>query len=100
MRNTQPQNRYQGMDGMEVLAVPWVVYAGECSSEESNELERREGENMCLIGIELEGLYACFPKFDQENIGQVYNEVKNKPEDAMEYNMISMNCSWEGDRLW
>lgn len=48
---------------------------------------------MCLTGMELDGLYACFPSFGKEEIEKIYNEVKNKPEDGTEDNVISVNCS-------
>ena len=58
-----------------------------------NEQDRRAVENMCLTGMELDALCACFPSFDKENIEKIYNEVKNKPEDGAEDNVISVNCS-------
>ena len=58
-----------------------------------NEQDRRAVENMCLTGMELDGLYACFPSFGKEEIEKIYNEVKNKPGDGAEDNVISVNCS-------
>ena len=58
-----------------------------------NEQDRRAVENMCLTGMELDGLYACFPSIKKEEIEMIYNEVKNKPEDGTEDNVISVNCS-------
>ena len=58
-----------------------------------NEQDRRAVENMCLTGMELDGLYACFPSFGKEEIEKIYNEVKNKPEEGSEDNVISVNCS-------
>lgn len=58
-----------------------------------NEQDRRAVENMCLTGMSLEALCACFPNFDRGNIEKIYNEVKNKPEDGAEDNVISVNCS-------
>ena len=48
---------------------------------------------MCLTGMELDGLYACFPAFPKDEIEKIYNEVKNQPEDGAEDNVISVNCS-------
>ena len=39
----------------------------------------------------LDGLYACFPAFPKEEIEKIFNEVKNKPEDGGEENVISVN---------
>ena len=39
----------------------------------------------------LDGLYACFPAFPRKEIEKVFNEVKNKPEDGGEENVISVN---------
>ena len=58
-----------------------------------NEQDRRAVENMCLTGMELDGLYACFPSFGKEEIEKIYYEVKNKLEDVAEDNVISVNCS-------
>ncbi len=48
---------------------------------------------MCLTGMELDGLYACFPSFGKEEIEKIYNEVKSMPEEDGEENGISVNCS-------
>ncbi|MCR5127457.1 MAG: hypothetical protein K6B69_05060 [Lachnospiraceae bacterium] len=58
-----------------------------------NEQDCRAVENMCLTGMDLEGLYACFPSFENELIEKVYYDVKNKPDDAAEDNVICVNCS-------
>lgn len=58
-----------------------------------NEQDCRAVENMCLTGMDLEGLYACFPTFAKELIDKVYYDVKNKPEDGADDNVISVNCS-------
>ncbi len=58
-----------------------------------NEQDRRVVENMCLTGMDLDGLYACFPAFPKEEIEKIYKEVKNKAEDGGEENVISVNCS-------
>ena len=58
-----------------------------------NDQDRRAVENMCLTGMELDGLYACFPAFPKDEIEKIYNEVKNQPEDGAEDNVISVNCS-------
>ena len=58
-----------------------------------NEQDLRAIENMCLTGMELNSLYACFPSFSREEIEKIYNEVKSKPEDGLENKMISVNCS-------
>ena len=58
-----------------------------------NEQDCRAVENMALTGMELEGLYACFPTFAKELIDKVYYDVKNKPEDGSDDNVISVNCS-------
>lgn len=49
--------------------------------------------NLTESGMELDGLYACFPSFGKEEIEKIYNEVKNKPGDGAEDNVISVNCS-------
>ena len=66
---------------------------GEGGSYGLNEQDRRAVENMCLTGMELDGLYACFPSFPKEEIERIYNEVKNQPEENGEDNVISVNCS-------
>ncbi|MBP5607268.1 MAG: hypothetical protein J6X66_03245 [Lachnospiraceae bacterium] len=58
-----------------------------------NEQDCRAVENMCLTGMDLDGLCACFPSFPKEQIERIYNEVKNKPENGAEDNVISVNCS-------
>ena len=58
-----------------------------------NERDCRAVENMALTGIELDGLYACFPSFGKEEIEKIYNEVKSMPEEDGEENVISVNCS-------
>ena len=58
-----------------------------------NEQDCRAVENMCLTGMNLEGLYACFLTFAKELIDKVYYDVKNKPEDSADDNVISVNCS-------
>ncbi len=49
--------------------------------------------NLTESGMELDGLYACFPAFGREEIEKFYIEVKNKLEDGAEDNVISVNCS-------
>lgn len=39
----------------------------------------------------LDGLYACFPAFPKEENEKIFNEVKDKPEDGGEENVISVN---------
>ncbi len=58
-----------------------------------NEQDRRAVENMCITGMDPDGLYACFPAFPKEEIEKIYNEVKNKPEDGGEDIVFSVNCS-------
>ncbi len=58
-----------------------------------NEQDRRVVENMCLTGMDLDGLYSCFSAFPKEEIEKIYNEVKNKPQDGGEDSVISVNCS-------
>ena len=58
-----------------------------------NEQDCRAVENMCHTGMDLEGLYACFPSFAKELIEKVYYDVKNKPEKGAEDNVVSVNCS-------
>ena len=58
-----------------------------------NERDCSAVENMALTGIELDGLYACFPSFGKEEIEKIYNEVKSMPEEDGEENVISVNCS-------
>ena len=41
-----------------------------------NEQDCRAVENMCLTGMELDGLYACFPKFPREEIERIYAATK------------------------
>ena len=49
--------------------------------------------NLTESGMDLEGLYACFPTFAKELIDKVYYDVNNKPEKGAEDNVISVNCS-------
>ena len=49
--------------------------------------------NLTESGMELDGLYACFPSFGKEEIEKIYNEVKSMPEEDGEENVISVNCS-------
>ena len=58
-----------------------------------NEQDRRAVENMCITGMDLDGLYACFPVFPKEQIEKIYYDIKNKPESGTEDNVISVNCS-------
>ena len=46
-----------------------------------------------MTGTDLEALCACFPKFPKEEIEKIYYEVKNKPEDSTDSNVMSVNCS-------
>ncbi len=58
-----------------------------------NEQDRRAIENMCLTGMELDSLYACFPKFAKEEIEKIYCEIRSGSENKGEENVISINCS-------
>ena len=49
--------------------------------------------NLTESGMDLEGLYACFPTFAKEPIDKVYYDVNNKPKDGVEDTVISVNCS-------
>ena len=69
------------------------LLGGEGRTKKMNDQDRRAVENMCITGMDLDGLYACFPAFPKEQIEKIYNEVKNKPEDSAEDNVISVNCS-------
>ena len=53
----------------------------------------RAVENMCLTGMDLNSVYACFPAFPKEEIEKICNEVKNRPEDGVENEGIRVNCS-------
>ena len=68
------------------------IYGEEGGSNGLNNQDRRAVENMCLTGMDLDGLYACFPGFPKEEIERIYNDVKTKPEEAGEDNVISVNC--------
>ena len=41
-----------------------------------NDQDRRAVENMCITGMDLEGLYACFPAFSKEQIEKIYAHVE------------------------
>ena len=43
--------------------------------------------------MDLNAVCACFPAFPKEEIERIYDEMKNKPEDGAEDNVISVNCS-------
>ena len=58
-----------------------------------NDQDRRAVENMCLTGMDLDGLFACFPAFPKEEIEKIYRAVKEKPEDGVENEGIRVNCS-------
>lgn len=58
-----------------------------------NEQDLRAIENMCLTGMELDGLCACFPSFSREEIEKIYNDVHNRPNGDQEGSTISVNCS-------
>ena len=44
-------------------------------------------------GMRLQTCYSCFPTFAKDLIDKVYYDVKNKPEDGADDNVISVNCS-------
>ena len=69
------------------------IYGEEGGNNGLNNQDRRAVENMCLTGMDLDGLYACFPSFPKEEIEKIYNDVKSKPEEAGEDNVISVNCT-------
>ena len=58
-----------------------------------NEQDCRAVENMCLTGMELDGLYACFPKFPREEIERIYMATKIKTDEDPADTLISVNCS-------
>ena len=58
-----------------------------------NEQDRRAVENLCLTGMELENLFACFPAFPREEIEKIYNEIRDKSGEEAEDSVISVNCS-------
>ena len=59
-----------------------------------NEQDCRAVENMAITGMELEGLYACFPKFPREEIERIYaaTKIRTTEEDPAD-TLISVNCS-------
>ena len=58
-----------------------------------NEQDCRAVENMARTGMDLEGLYACFPKFPKEEIERIYAETKIKTDEDPADTLISVNCS-------
>ncbi|MBO6299403.1 MAG: hypothetical protein J6N53_11235 [Lachnospiraceae bacterium] len=59
-----------------------------------NEQDCRAVENMALTGMELDRLYACFPKFHREEIERIYAATKIRTtEDGPADTLISVNCS-------
>ncbi|MBR6852165.1 MAG: hypothetical protein IKM88_18235 [Lachnospiraceae bacterium] len=58
-----------------------------------NEQDCRAVENMALTGMDLEELYACFPKFPKEEIERIYAETKIKTDEDPADTLISVNCS-------
>lgn len=58
-----------------------------------NEQDCRAVENMCLTGMELEALCACFPKFPREEIERIYAASKIKTDEDPVDTLISVNCS-------
>ena len=58
-----------------------------------NEQDCRAVENMALTGMELEGLYACFPKFPRGEIERIYMESKIRTDEDPADTLISVNCS-------
>ncbi len=58
-----------------------------------NEQDRRAVENIALTGMDIDGLYVCFPNFPMEEIKQIFNETRNQSEDGEDSNVISVNCS-------
>ena len=58
-----------------------------------NEQDCRAVENMALTGMDLEGLYARFPKFPKEEIERIYAETKIKTDEDPADTLISVNCS-------
>lgn len=57
-----------------------------------NEQDRRAVENMCLTGMDLEGLIACFPKFPREEIERIFTSAGNRSDDDAVDTLISINC--------
>ena len=57
-----------------------------------NEQDRRAVENMCLTGMDLEGLIACFPKFSKEEIERIFTASSNRSSDDAVDTLISINC--------
>ncbi len=58
-----------------------------------NEQDCRAVENMVLTGMDLEGLYACFPKFPREEIERIYVEAQIKTDEDPADTLISVTCS-------
>lgn len=50
-------------------------------------------ESMCRTGMELDTVKGCFPKFSDEDIETVYNEVRNSSHGDAPDIQISCNCS-------
>ena len=57
-----------------------------------NEQDCRAVENMCLTGMDLDGLLACFPKFPKEEIERIFAAASNKSCDDAVDTLISINC--------
>ena len=57
-----------------------------------NEQDCRAVENMCLTGMELDGLLACFPKFPREEIERIFTAARNRSVDDAVDTLISINC--------
>lgn len=58
-----------------------------------NEQDCRAVENMALTGMDLEGLYACFPKFPRDEIARIYMESKIRTDEDPADTLICVNCS-------
>ena len=56
-----------------------------------NEQDCRAVENMCLTGMDLDGLLACFPKFPREEIERIYTAARNRSDDDVVDTLISIN---------
>ena len=58
-----------------------------------NEQDRRAVETMVHMGLDLETLWAIFPKFDEEALRMVYESVKGNIEAYIGITEPICNCS-------
>lgn len=59
-----------------------------------NEKDRKVVEGMCACGMSLEALYRSFPKFDKNDIKEVFDDYQKSIGNYVEEEInISINCS-------